>query len=175
MRPKTIIAISACLLGRACRYDGKSKGSAVIQDTLSEFVEWLPICPEEDSGLPTPRPPMSLYRQEDGSVKMMTREGLLDKTSGIMAWISKNILSMGKASAFILKSKSPSCGNGTTPVFGDVLPGSGLFASAVKNAFPCKPIYDENDLDTPEKCLAILGACGSELKKQCIRPSRLQP
>ena len=51
-----IIAVSACLLGTPCRYDGKSKADARVQALMGKY-EIVPVCPEQLGGLPTPRVP----------------------------------------------------------------------------------------------------------------------
>ena len=53
-RPRVLV--SACLLGAACRYDGKSQALERLQ-TLLERCEPIPLCPEQLGGLPTPRTP----------------------------------------------------------------------------------------------------------------------
>lgn len=50
------ILVSACLLGRPCRYDRQSKPNAAVL-ALGEKHTLVPLCPEELGGLPTPRPP----------------------------------------------------------------------------------------------------------------------
>ena len=50
------LLVSACLLGAPCRYDGKSKPLAGIE-RLREMYELVPVCPEQEGGLPTPRTP----------------------------------------------------------------------------------------------------------------------
>jgi uncharacterized protein YbbK (DUF523 family) len=51
------VLVSACLLGRACRFDGKDKLVPGLEDALrAEKVEAVPFCPEEAGGLGTPRP-----------------------------------------------------------------------------------------------------------------------
>lgn len=50
------VAVSACLLGEPCRYDGASKPCAAVRDlALEPGVELVPVCPEVMGGLPTPR------------------------------------------------------------------------------------------------------------------------
>ena len=66
------ILISRCLLGVPCRYDGKSVPVPDLEEALTRAGHTLiPICPEVDGGLPTPRPPAEL--QSDGRV--VNREG----------------------------------------------------------------------------------------------------
>ena len=66
------ILISRCLLGVPCRYDGKSVPVPGLEEALTRAGHTLiPVCPEVDGGLPTPRPPAEL--QSDGRV--VNREG----------------------------------------------------------------------------------------------------
>ena len=54
------LGISRCLLGESVRYDGGHKRDRFLTDTLGSFVEWIPICPEVEAGLGTPREAMRL-------------------------------------------------------------------------------------------------------------------
>lgn len=56
------IAVSACLLGETCRYDGRSKPCARVQELVADGHELVPICPEVAGGLPTPRTPCEIVR-----------------------------------------------------------------------------------------------------------------
>ena len=56
------IAVSACLLGEACRYDGRSKPCARVQELAAGGHELVPICPEVAGGLSTPRTPCEIVR-----------------------------------------------------------------------------------------------------------------
>lgn len=62
------IAVSACLLGEPCRYDGRSKPCARVQELAAGGHELVPICPEVAGGLSTPRTPCEIVRapREDG-------------------------------------------------------------------------------------------------------------
>ena len=53
------LLISACLLGNKCRYDGKDNALDIL-DELKEKYELIPVCPEVDGGLPTPRFPSEI-------------------------------------------------------------------------------------------------------------------
>ena len=53
---KQAILVSACLLGVCCRYDGASKPDTDVIRLREKFI-LIPICPEVDGGLPTPRTP----------------------------------------------------------------------------------------------------------------------
>lgn len=56
------IAVSACLLGEACRYDGRSKPCARVRELAADGHELVPVCPEVAGGLPTPRTPCEIVR-----------------------------------------------------------------------------------------------------------------
>ena len=56
------IAVSSCLLGEPCRYDGRAKPCAAVQGLASRGHEFVPICPEVAGGLPTPRTPCEVVR-----------------------------------------------------------------------------------------------------------------
>ena len=50
------ILVSACLLGRPCRYDGTARGLDGLGELLRDHTV-VPICPESMGGLTIPRPP----------------------------------------------------------------------------------------------------------------------
>lgn len=53
MKPR--VMVSLCLVGAACRYDGRD--NAIDLGRLTTLCELIPICPEQLGGLPTPRVP----------------------------------------------------------------------------------------------------------------------
>lgn len=58
------VAVSSCLLGNPVRYDAGHKHSAYITQTLGEYFEFIPFCPEVAIGLGIPRPPIRLVSVE---------------------------------------------------------------------------------------------------------------
>ena len=99
------ILVSACLLGEACRYDGKSKPvQAVIN--LSKKYELIPVCAEVLGGLPTPR-----IGAEIVGNRVIRQDGCdvtKEYQNGAMAALK--IAKENNCKIAILKSKSPSCG-----------------------------------------------------------------
>ncbi len=65
MNDKPRIGISTCLLGEKVRYDGQHSQDHFLTDTFGRFVEWVPVCPEVECGLGTPREPMHLEGDPD--------------------------------------------------------------------------------------------------------------
>ena len=54
------VGISSCLLGNSVRYDGGHKLDRSLRDTFGAFVQWIPVCPEVEYGLPVPREALRL-------------------------------------------------------------------------------------------------------------------
>src|SRR6476661_5068126 len=54
------LGVSRCLLGEAVRFDGGHKRDNFLTEVLGRYVEWVPICPEVEAGLGTPREAMRL-------------------------------------------------------------------------------------------------------------------
>jgi Uncharacterized conserved protein len=48
------LGVSRCLLGDKVRYDGGHKHDPFLTKTLGEYVEYVPVCPEVECGLPIP-------------------------------------------------------------------------------------------------------------------------
>ncbi len=105
---KKRLIISACLLGAATRYDGKSVEvlDKAVLDSLSEKYELVPVCPEVRGGLPTPRTP-----SERVGDRVIMRDGV-DVTQEFSRGATQCLaLSLDcVASAALLKERSPSCG-----------------------------------------------------------------
>ena len=107
MEKKTYeFAVSACLCGFPCRYDGKSKPDEKIK-ALYEEGRALPVCPEKLGGLTTPRTPCEII---DGRVISSDGE---DRTNEYLLG-SQRVLELCKKHGIkkaILKQNSPSCGS----------------------------------------------------------------
>ena len=142
--PKKVL-ISACLLGEFCRYDGKTKKDTLLLEKLKDYT-LVPFCPEAPS-LGTPRERISVVKDKE-VFKLLVDNTKKDVTNLIINETKKQPLD---TIAFaILKSKSPSCGDGTTPIYDKnkefLYYGDGL-ACAYLKSHNIK-IYDENSFLT---------------------------
>ena len=102
------ILVSRCLLGEPCRYDGKSKPVEALLTLERQGHILVPVCPEEDGGLPTPRPPAEIQ----GDRRVINRAGI-DVTAEYTAG-AEHALKLARehgCTVAVLKEKSPSCGN----------------------------------------------------------------
>ena len=105
------IGISACLLGKSVRYDGGHKLDRFLTATLGQYVEYVPVCPEVECGMPIPRESMRLQGDPD-SPRLVTGATKFDRTDQMIRWAEKRIAELEEESlaGFIFKSNSPSCG-----------------------------------------------------------------
>jgi uncharacterized protein YbbK (DUF523 family) len=151
MSKKIKIGISSCLLGNNVRYDGGNRLDTYILGTFGSIVEWVPICPEVESGMPVPREPMQLV----GDVvkpRLITRETRIDRTAGLTRWIGIKLRDLEQAGlrGFVFKAGSPSCGVRGAELFStsgtSIGVSTGLFAEAVMRCFPSLPVEDEEGL-----------------------------
>jgi uncharacterized protein YbgA (DUF1722 family)/uncharacterized protein YbbK (DUF523 family) len=158
---KIKLGVSSCLLGQKVRYDGGHKRDLFLTDTLGLYVEWMPLCPEVEYGLPVPREPMKLVGAPSSPRLVTIRTGI-DHTEGMLNWANKRLADLKNEGlcGFIFKSKSPSSGMQRVKVYSESgIPsrtGVGIFAGAFIKRFPLIPTEDEgrlNDLGLRENFL----------------------
>ena len=107
--------VSACLTGLCTRYDGQSKGSPACLQQLAAY-HWIPVCPEQLGGLPTPRPPANLVNGDGhavlaGTAQVVDRDG--NDLSAQFIRGASMVLAIARVQRIdlcFLKSGSPSCG-----------------------------------------------------------------
>lgn len=145
------IGVSSCLLGNKVRFDGGHKHDRYITGTLGNYFNFVPVCPEVECGLPTPREAMRLIGDPDFPRLVTNKTGvdLTDKMNdGAISRV--NELAQEDLCGFIFKSKSPSSGMERVKVYDrNNVPraiGVGLFARAFKERFPLLPIEEEGRL-----------------------------
>ena len=148
------LGISACLLGEEVRFDGGHKRDAFLTETFGRFVEWVPVCPEVECGLGTPREAMRLVRGEDG-VRLLTVKTGADLTTPMERFSRSRVSALAREnlSGYVLKKDSPSCGLERVKVYDShgtaARAGRGLFAAALVEAFPHLPVEEEGRLADP--------------------------
>ena len=101
------ILVSACLLGKPCRFDGKSKPCPAVLAISSRYT-LIPVCPEVLGGLPTPRTPSEIVGD-----RVLMQDGR-DVTQNYHKGARRALecaIEHGCDTA-ILKERSPSCGCG---------------------------------------------------------------
>jgi uncharacterized protein YbgA (DUF1722 family)/uncharacterized protein YbbK (DUF523 family) len=155
MEKKIRLGISTCLLGEKVRYDGGHKLDRFLTDTLGQYVEYVPVCPEVECGLPIPRESMYLEGNPD-SPRLVTSHTKQDITEHMVRWAIKRVAELEKEDlcGFIFKSNSPSSGMERVRVYNEkgipVKKGIGIFARIFMEHFSLLPVEDEGRLHDPK-------------------------
>lgn len=135
------IMVSACLLGKRCKYSGGDNRNEAVISFLKD-KEYVAVCPEVAAGMPVPRPPVEIRKGrvisiEGKDLDEIYREG-----------VRKTLEEAGPVDMAILKGGSPTCGvhqiyDGTFS--GTKIRGMGILASALDAKGI--PLYDEKDIE----------------------------
>jgi uncharacterized protein YbgA (DUF1722 family)/uncharacterized protein YbbK (DUF523 family) len=148
------VGISMCLLGERVRHDGNHKHDRFLTDTLGKFLEWVPVCPEVEVGMGTPREAIHLTNV-DGDIHLVGIRSKTDHTVAMHDYARTRVeqLAAESLSGFVLKKDSPSCGLERVRVHhghGQVTrAGRGLFAAALLDRLPNLPVEEEGRLCDP--------------------------
>lgn len=141
------VAISACLLGENCRYDGTTKEDNGVIEMFKDY-EIIPFCPEAPV-LGTPRERISVIFKNK-QYKLIGDESGNDYTQAIEEQVDLLIQKHPDLELIVLKSKSPSCGLGTTPILNekrDILVfDDGIAVQRLKDKYPNIRIVDESNI-----------------------------
>lgn len=146
------IGVSACLLGERVRWDGGHKRDRFVSDELGAFVEFVRVCPEQESGLPVPRPTLRLVGDPE-EPRLVFGESGEDYSATMLAHARAKVRELEAAGlcGFVLKSESPSCGMERVRVYNTSgMPqkkGVGLFARELMRRLPLLPVEEEGRLN----------------------------
>jgi len=145
------LGISRCLLGDEVRFDGGHKRDNFLTDVLGRYVEWVPICPEVEAGLGTPREAMRLVGHPQHA-RLVTIKSGTDHTTELLAMTAKRLKELNDLdlSGYVFKKDSPSCGIERVRIYNEHgMPsrnGVGLFAQDFIDQFPLIPVEEEGRL-----------------------------
>jgi uncharacterized protein YbgA (DUF1722 family)/uncharacterized protein YbbK (DUF523 family) len=151
---KIKVAISSCLLGQEVRFDGGHKRDAYINGTLSQYFEFVPVCPEVAIGLGTPREPIRLIEDPQRPRVVGVRHPELDVTQALEAYGHQMAGELTDLCGYILKRASPSCGMERVKVYSsEGMPlhnkARGVYARVFMERQPLLPIEEEGRLGDP--------------------------
>lgn len=147
------IAVSGCLLGENIRHNGGHKRDGFITDALGHYAEFISFCPEH-LAFGTPRDSIKLVNDPDGII-VQNNKTSKDMTAELTQTSKEELERIAKQPlcGIILKSKSPSCGLGSTILYRPngyaEKKGSGVFAQMCQKEFPLLPIEEEGRLQDP--------------------------
>ncbi len=145
------VGVSTCLLGHEVRWDGGHKRDRFLTDVVGPYFEWVPVCPEVEVGMGTPRPPVRLVRR-GGGARMLEPGSGADWTGRMQAFARRRLRALValELCGYVLKSGSPSCGMERVRLYGTKgMPertGTGVFAAELMRRFPALPVEEEGRL-----------------------------
>mgnify|MGYP000415012485 CR=1 FL=1 len=148
------LGVSSCLLGENVRWNGGHKQDHFLKDTLGQFVEFVPVCPEVEAGFGIPRETMRLEGDVDNP-RLVTTKTQIDHTEHMRQWAENRVRELEKENlcGFIFKKDSPSSGLTRVKVYNAKgMPekkGVGLFAREFVRHFPLIPVEEEGRLHDP--------------------------
>jgi len=154
MERRTKVGISSCLLGQKVRYDGGHKLDHYLRETLAHSIDWVPVCPEVEYGLPVPREAMRLVGTPEAP-RLVTTRTEVDHTEGMRRWAAEKLKELAKEElcGFVFKSRSPSSGMRGVKVYTPsgipTRTGVGIFAKAFMERYPLMPVEDDARLHNP--------------------------
>ncbi len=148
------LGISRCLLGEKVRFDGGHKRDNFLTEVLGCYVEWIPVCPEVEAGLGTPREAMRLVGNPQYP-RLVTIKSGTDHTGALETMARNRIEGLKNLhlSGYVFKKGSPSCGIKRVRIYNEhrmsSRNGVGLFARAFIEQFPLIPVEEEGRLCDP--------------------------
>ncbi|MBS3810151.1 MAG: DUF523 and DUF1722 domain-containing protein [Desulfobacterales bacterium] len=155
MEDRIKLGISSCLLGENVRYNGGHKLDHFLRDTLGQYVDYAPVCPEMEAGFGVPRETMRLVGDVDNP-RLVKTKSRTDHTEQMFQWARKRVkeLEEDDLCGFIFKKDSPSSGLMRVKVYNEKgMPqkkGVGIFAREFVNHFPLIPVEEEGRLHDPQ-------------------------
>lgn len=149
------VGVSACLMGEEVRWDGGHQRDRFVTDVLAPFVEFVPVCPEVGSGLPTPRETLRLVGEVDAP-RLVFRNSGVEHTRELEGFAKTEMRRLADLDlcGFVLKKDSPSCGMERVRVYhagggSAVRKGVGIFARILMQRFPELPVEEDGRLNDP--------------------------
>jgi uncharacterized protein YbgA (DUF1722 family)/uncharacterized protein YbbK (DUF523 family) len=145
------LGISSCLLGNPVRWNAGHKLDRFLTNTLGQFVDYVPVCPEVEAGFGVPRESMRLVGDPQNP-RLITFKSKMDHTDQMLRWARKRVKALEKEDlhGFIFKSDSPSSGMIRVKVYTEkgmpVKKGVGMFAREFMAHFPLIPAEDDGRL-----------------------------
>lgn len=151
---KPRLGISACLLGAEVRFNGGHKASRLCRHVLSEYVDFVPLCPEVAIGLGIPREAIRLVGSPAAPRAIGTVHRELDVTDALAAYGERMAGELDGLCGYVFMQQSPSCGLERVKVYPEnghpsEPRGRGVFAQAFCARHPNLPVEEDGRLNDP--------------------------
>jgi len=162
------VAVSACLVGAAVRYDGTDKRLGAIEQWLDGALQLLPVCPEVGAGLGVPRPPVQLVMAaSDDQPRARGRDDdRLDVTEPLRRYAEQSARTLRAQHflcGYLFKSRSPSCGVNSAPLLDstgkNIGTANGIQADYFQRELPWLVYCEESALGDERNSLRFILQC----------------
>ena len=151
---KIRVGLSACLAGDEVRYNGQAAEDRFVTGSLSEYFEYVKVCPEMAIGMGTPRETVRIV--DDNGLHLRNREGTNDYTEKMVSFSRSSASKMNDENlcGFIFKKGSPSCGAFRVKRYhpeGHTLRAdeTGFYAAEIRRKMPWLPVEEDGRLNDP--------------------------
>ncbi|HEX7928957.1 MAG TPA: DUF523 and DUF1722 domain-containing protein [bacterium] len=173
------IGISSCLLGENVRWDGNTKRNDYILGSLTQYFEFVPVCPEMAIGLGVPREPIRLVGSPTAPRVLGVETPSLDVTDALAGYGRRMARQLTDISGYILKARSPSCGMEHVLVHRGrgrpVKQGTGMYAAAFMAQRPELPVAEEGHLEDAQLCENFIARVFTLARWQSLAASGMTP
>lgn len=153
MQTSIPLGISACVTGQPVRFNAGSAKMPPLLRALGDDFSLLPFCPELAAGMGVPREPVRLVNG-DGRLQLAgvnSGEDWHDRLQAV-AMDHAMLAASQQLRGFVVKSKSPSCGNGSAKRYNrhGVVDGKqdGVFTTVLKQQLLI-PVVEAEQLNSP--------------------------
>jgi uncharacterized protein YbbK (DUF523 family) len=161
---KPVIGISSCLLGNHVRYDGGDKLLRNMTDWFQDKADLVAICPEVAIGMGVPRAPIQLSDSVDQPEARQVERPEKIFTVPLKDF-GRRVAEEYELDGYIFKSRSPSCGLGSTPVYingsTQQRTTSGIYTSSLVKWLPRLPVTEAESLKTRDDYRRFFNQCHS--------------
>ncbi|MEE2787221.1 MAG: DUF523 and DUF1722 domain-containing protein [Myxococcota bacterium] len=149
------VGVSACILGHLVRFDGGHKRDRFVHQVLNEYLDFVPVCPEVEIGLPIPRATLRLVEEpRGGAPRLYMPKTDEDYTSAMESYATSRVKMVDEQGlcGFIVQAKSPSCGMERVRVYGAQSQGAsrsgrGVFTRVLMATYPSLPVEEVGRLN----------------------------
>jgi uncharacterized protein YbbK (DUF523 family) len=135
------LGVSTCLLGENVRFDDAR--DPFVVETLGQWFEFVPVCPEMELGMGSPRPTVRLVDEGQGPRLVSSSTGE-DFTERMGTFSERRVgeLQRKDLDGYLLKKSSPTCGLERIRIYKSDVPtrrdARGLFAAALIPGCPSR-------------------------------------
>jgi uncharacterized protein YbbK (DUF523 family) len=104
------LGVSTCLLGENVRFDGGHARDHFVVETLGQWFEFVPVCPEMEIGMGSPSP--TVLVDDDQGLRRVAPSTGQDFTERMETYSERRVRELQRQDldGYVLKKSSPTCG-----------------------------------------------------------------